>query len=270
MRLVKMLVVYEKTAQIRHVGHLDLMRAMQRALRRSGVPVAFSKGFNPHLLVSFAAPLSVGMPGKREIMEVPLTEEISEEEFKARLRKALPVTLPCIAVRAVDDRHPAPMAILEAASYEQLITLRRHTNFRNKSFAECFHRHTADGSHLRKRKTVSVLVLAHGINNSRNLMGQNSIHGNRLPGMRSKHGPQQLLKLSAGRILGRRNAYNCLNDMPAECQLGRKRALFHYPMGKRTHTLQKSVAQSTVYSHPQNARFLKRLYRSESVFRSFF
>lgn len=117
MRLVKMLVVYEKTAQIRHVGHLDLMRAMQRALRRSGVPVAFSKGFNPHLLVSFAAPLSVGMPGKREIMEVPLTEEISEEEFKARLRKALPVTLPCIAVRAVDDRHPAPMAILEAASY---------------------------------------------------------------------------------------------------------------------------------------------------------
>ena len=79
---MKMLVVYEKTAQIRRVGHLDLMRAMQRALRRSGVPVAFSKGFTPHLLVSFAAPLSVGMPGKREIMEVPLTEEIGEEEFK--------------------------------------------------------------------------------------------------------------------------------------------------------------------------------------------
>ncbi len=117
MHTVKMLAIYEKTPQIRHVGHLDLMRAMQRALRRSGIPVAFSQGFNPHLLVTFAAPLSVGMSGKREIMEVPLSAEIGEEEFKKKLRSALPPALPCIAARSVDDRHPAPMALLEAASY---------------------------------------------------------------------------------------------------------------------------------------------------------
>ncbi|MBQ9198388.1 MAG: DUF2344 domain-containing protein [Clostridia bacterium] len=114
---MKMLVVFEKKDRLRHVGHLDLMRAMQRALRRSGVPIAFSKGFNPHLLLTFAAPLSVGMPGLREVMEVPLSEEISEDEFKEKLRAALPPELPCIAVRAVDDRHPAPMALLYAASY---------------------------------------------------------------------------------------------------------------------------------------------------------
>ena len=78
---MKMLVVFEKSPRIRHIGHLDLMRAMQRALRRSGLPVKFSQGFNPHLLLTFAAPLSVGMPGRREVMEIPLAHDVSEEEF---------------------------------------------------------------------------------------------------------------------------------------------------------------------------------------------
>ena len=114
---MKMLVIFEKKERLRHVGHLDLMRAMQRALRRSGVPIAFSKGFNPHLLVTFAAPLSVGMAGRREVMEVPLSDEISESDFREKLSAALPPELPCVAVRAVDDRHPAPMALLQAAGY---------------------------------------------------------------------------------------------------------------------------------------------------------
>ncbi len=114
---MKMLVIFEKSERLRHIGHLDLMRAMQRALRRSGLPIAFSKGFNPHVLLNFAAPLSVGMPGKREIMEVPLEKGVCEGDFKKMLCAALPKDLPCIAVRSVDDRHPAPMASLTAACY---------------------------------------------------------------------------------------------------------------------------------------------------------
>lgn len=114
---MKMLVIFEKSERLRHIGHLDLMRAMQRALRRSGLPIAFSQGFNPHVLLNFAAPLSVGMPGKREIMEVPLSKGVCEGDFKKMLCAALPKDLPCIAVRSVDDRHPAPMASLTAATY---------------------------------------------------------------------------------------------------------------------------------------------------------
>lgn len=114
---MKMLVIFEKTPRLRHIGHLDLMRAMQRALRRSGLPIAFSQGFNPHVLLNFAAPLSVGMPGKREIMEVPMAKGVCEGDFKRMLSAALPPDLPCIAVRSVDDRHPAPMASLTAACY---------------------------------------------------------------------------------------------------------------------------------------------------------
>ena len=115
---MKMIVVFEKTPLLRHIGHLDLMRAMQRALRRSGLPLRYSQGFNPHILLTFAAPLSVGMPGKREIMEVPIEGEMTGETFMERLSAALPPDLPCLCCFPVDDRHPAPMALLTAAVYE--------------------------------------------------------------------------------------------------------------------------------------------------------
>ena len=115
---MKMIVVFEKAPRLRHIGHLDLMRAMQRALRRSGLPLCYSQGFNPHILLSFAAPLSVGMPGRREVMEVPIAEEMPAAAFLEKLRAALPPDLPCLSARPVDDRHPAPMALLAAAMYE--------------------------------------------------------------------------------------------------------------------------------------------------------
>lgn len=119
---MKMIVVFEKAPRLRHIGHLDLMRAMQRALRRSNLPLRYSQGFNPHILLNFAAPLSVGMPGKREIMEVPIEGEMSADAFKEKLSAALPPDLPCLFVHAVDDRHPAPMAQLAAATYEAHLT----------------------------------------------------------------------------------------------------------------------------------------------------
>ena len=94
---MKMIVVFEKAPRLRHIGHLDLMRAMQRALRRSGLPLRYSQGFNPHILLNLAAPLSVGMPGKREIMEVPLEKNVQPEEFLQKLSAALPQDLPCLS-----------------------------------------------------------------------------------------------------------------------------------------------------------------------------
>lgn len=115
---MKMIVVFEKAPRLRHIGHLDLMRAMQRALRRSDLPLRYSQGFNPHILLNFAAPLSVGMPGKRELMEVPLEREVSPEEFLEKLSAALPADLRCISAHRVEDAHPAPMAQLSAALFE--------------------------------------------------------------------------------------------------------------------------------------------------------
>lgn len=116
-----MLVVFEKGERLRHIGHLDLMRTMQRALRRSDLPLQYSQGFNPHILLTFAAPLSVGISGLREVMEVPLQGELTEEAFLAQLSPALPADIKCLSARAVPDTHPAPMALLRAAKYEAVL-----------------------------------------------------------------------------------------------------------------------------------------------------
>ena len=85
-----MMVVFEKGETLRYIGHLDLMRAMQRALRRSGLPIRYSNGFNPHIRLSFAAPLSVGVVGLRELMEVPLEDGVSEQAFQDGMNAVCP------------------------------------------------------------------------------------------------------------------------------------------------------------------------------------
>ena len=59
---MRMLAVFEKGERIRHIGHLDIQRSVQRGLRRSGLPVAYSNGFNPHILITFASALLTSLP----------------------------------------------------------------------------------------------------------------------------------------------------------------------------------------------------------------
>ena len=69
------------------------------------------------MLLNAAAPLSLGMPGLREVIEVPVGEDIDPIIFQDRLNAALPPDLRCRAVRSLSDEHPAPMAMLRAAQY---------------------------------------------------------------------------------------------------------------------------------------------------------
>ena len=114
---MKMLVVFSQTGGLKYIGHLDVMRAMQRALRRSDLPVKYSQGFNPHIILGFAAPLSVGTQGLREVMEVPLERNVSAQDFLDTLNRALPPLIRCVFARQVEDSHPAPMALCAAARY---------------------------------------------------------------------------------------------------------------------------------------------------------
>ena len=118
---MRMIAVFEKNERIRHIGHLDIQRFVQRGLRRSGLPVAYSNGFSPHILVTFASALSTGACGKREIMDVTLSEPVTEAEFLEKMNRAMPPEMRLSEARIVDDRHPAMMATLKAASYDILI-----------------------------------------------------------------------------------------------------------------------------------------------------
>lgn len=112
-----MRVVYAVTGGLKYIGHLDLMRALQRALRRSRLPVCYSQGYNPHILLTLAAPLSVGYEGLREVMDVPLSREVPDIDFLNDLNAALPPLIRCLEARQLPDDHPKPMAVLAAAGY---------------------------------------------------------------------------------------------------------------------------------------------------------
>ena len=107
-----MIVVFEKGFALRHIGHLDLMRTIQRALRRSNLPIRYSNGFNPHIQLSFAAPLSVGVVGLRELMDVPVEDSCRPEQFVRAMNEALPSCLRVLQARAVPDDFPTLMAMV--------------------------------------------------------------------------------------------------------------------------------------------------------------
>ena len=118
---MRMLAVFEKGERIRHIGHLDIQRSVQRGLRRSGLPVAYSQGFNPHILITFASALSTGACGKREIMDVTMAEEVDEKEFLTRMNRAMPPEMQLKEARAVDSKYPSLMGMVRAAVYDLAI-----------------------------------------------------------------------------------------------------------------------------------------------------
>ncbi len=112
---MRMIVAFEKGPALRHIGHLDLMRTIQRALRRTQLPIRYSNGFNPHIQLSFAAPLSVGVVGEREVMDVPVEGACDGERFERELSAVLPRGLSVISTRPVEDTFPTLMALVRGS-----------------------------------------------------------------------------------------------------------------------------------------------------------
>jgi len=96
--LSKYTVVYSKENEGIYISHLDFLRTIGRSLRRAGLPVKYSEGFNPHVCLSFASPLSVGISSGCEMFTAELTEDVAPEEFKERLNGALPKSIRAIKV----------------------------------------------------------------------------------------------------------------------------------------------------------------------------
>lgn len=81
---------FQKLGKTRFIGHLDLLRTFQRAIKRAALPAAYSQGFNPHMKLSFAMPLAIGATGCGEFMDLELSEKLPPDEVMARLNSALP------------------------------------------------------------------------------------------------------------------------------------------------------------------------------------
>ena len=115
---MRAMIRFGKQPRLRFISHLDLQRFFQRALNRTGLPVAYTQGFNPHAIMSFGSALALGWTSEYEILDVKLSVPMGRKRTEEAMRQALPEDLPVLEVRMVDDRHPAPMAMVRASDYE--------------------------------------------------------------------------------------------------------------------------------------------------------
>ena len=79
-----------KGEELRFLGHLDMLRTMERAVIRSGIPIAFSEGFNPHMKIAFDAALGVGVTADPLYLEMKLEKDFLPEKVSALLTPQLP------------------------------------------------------------------------------------------------------------------------------------------------------------------------------------
>ena len=81
---------FSKTGTARYISHLDLNRCMSRAFHKAKLPLWYTEGFNPHVFLTFAAPLSLGFESKKEARDIRLIEEMPYAELIEKMNAGLP------------------------------------------------------------------------------------------------------------------------------------------------------------------------------------
>lgn len=114
---MKLIYIFGKEGRLRFVSHLDLQRFLMRALNRTCLPIAFSKGFNPHPQLSIAGALAMGYESDYEVFEVRIDGDITEELALQTMRNALPPEFPVKKVIFAPDNHPSMMALVKMSDF---------------------------------------------------------------------------------------------------------------------------------------------------------
>ena len=117
MFMINVRLKFTKGEEVKYISHLDLMRTFHRTIKRAGIPIAYSAGFNPHQEISFGAPLSLGVASMAEYMDMKLSSEISIDELKEALNKVSPAGIKIITGAILPEHTKNAMALVTHARY---------------------------------------------------------------------------------------------------------------------------------------------------------
>ena len=124
----KLRLVYEQTRRAIWMSHLDTMRTLQRAIKRAGIPIRYSEGFNPHELISILLPLSVGTASLCQIADIRVREDVDIAALPAQLTAVMPEGI-CVTDCYENAMKPAE---LKRMRVNMGIRYRRYGNRRRK------------------------------------------------------------------------------------------------------------------------------------------
>lgn len=112
-------VKYSKNEDVKYVGHLDAMRTFIRCIKRTCIPIKYSKGFNPRVQISFALPLGVGVTSESEYFDLEVESKMNETMFVAELNSTLPSGFRALGVTYIEDTDKRSlMSLVKEAIYE--------------------------------------------------------------------------------------------------------------------------------------------------------
>ena len=114
---MKVRIKFTKQGPIRFVGHLDVMRYFQKAIRRADIDIKYSEGFSPHQIMSFAAPLGVGLTSNGEYMDIEVNSMQSCEALMNALKETMVEGVLITECHILEERAKNAMSLVAAADY---------------------------------------------------------------------------------------------------------------------------------------------------------
>lgn len=115
---MKVRIKFAKYGTMKFIGHLDIMRFFQKAIRRADIDISYTTGFSPHQIMSFAAPLGVGIESYGEYFDIEVNSATTSEDMIKRLNEACVEGIEIYSVKELPDNIGNAMATVAAAEYK--------------------------------------------------------------------------------------------------------------------------------------------------------
>lgn len=114
---IKVRIKFSKFGSMIFIGHLDIMRYFQKAMRRAEIDIAYTAGFNPHQIMSFAAPLGVGLYSNGEYLDIEMNSLMNSGLMMERLNAVMVEGIRILSVKRLPENAQNAMASVAAAAY---------------------------------------------------------------------------------------------------------------------------------------------------------
>lgn len=114
---MKVRIKFRKYGVMKFIGHLDIMRYFQKSMKRANIPIAYTQGYSPHMIMSFANPLGVGLTSDGEYFDIELKDYISSKNAVSQLNEVMVKGMEIVSFVELPEEQKTGMSIVAAADY---------------------------------------------------------------------------------------------------------------------------------------------------------